>query len=105
MILKLTLVPNRAKGPPRGVHIILYRREGRRLVPYVWEEYEGQPVRCEPMRYRDIARSNDVDPEFARAWSQHVASLGARDKCTAADPCLQVEYCDRCATFPSGTGG
>lgn len=77
MLLKLTLVPNRATGPRRGIRFVVYRREADgRVQPYRYEE-RGAEHSCEPVRYRDIARDYAADPEFARAWREHVEAQEA----------------------------
>lgn len=73
-MLTVTLTPNRATDPQRSTRLVLYRREGDRVVPYLWEERDGQAAQCEVIRYRDIVRDYAADPEFARAWREHVES-------------------------------
>lgn len=84
MIFTMTLTPNRATGPRRGIRLVLYRREGDRVTPYLYEEH-GAEVSCEPVRWRDVRREwrsdyqspHPADPEYAAAWRDHVRAQEA----------------------------
>lgn len=81
---KLTLTPNRA-NPRRFVRMVIYRREGDRVVPYLVQEVDGK-LSIDRTRYRDIAPAQ-VDPELQAEWAAHVraqlSSLGAEYAATA----------------------
>jgi hypothetical protein len=78
-IASLTLIPNRSPGPPVRTRMVIYRREtldGRDVVfPY---RVSDDPARDPALRIDRVEWSTvapcDTDPEFERAWREHVAS-------------------------------
>lgn len=82
MILKLTLTPNRATGPRRGVRIIAYRRIDDAVFPYLYQEDDQGRASADEVPWRSIRREwqgshtdpYPADPELAREWREHVQS-------------------------------
>ena len=66
----ITLTPCRS-NPRRYTRIISYSRgvdaQGEYVVPI--RITDG---RIDQVRWRDIRRTNEVDPEFAQTWADHV---------------------------------
>jgi hypothetical protein len=54
-VLTLTLTPCRSTGPRRGYCLVMYRREGDRVDPYLVSEMGG-PFTVEALRWDKIER-------------------------------------------------
>lgn len=72
-MLTITLTPNRNPGPPRGVRMVIYRRDANHVDAFLAiEKGETGDVSVERRPWHMI-RESAVDPEFESAWRQHVA--------------------------------
>jgi len=54
----------------------------------------------------DIKAHDDPDYSLCKTLLlRRILALAAVDACTPEDPCLDNNNCERCKTFPSGSGG
>lgn len=70
-MMTLTLTPCRS-NPRRYVNLVVYRRVGDRVVPSRLRVVDGRET-VEKLYWDEIGRDWVCDPEFARAWAEHIA--------------------------------
>lgn len=69
-MLTITLTQNR-RDVQRYVSMVIYRRSGDVVTPYLAREGTGGDVSVERIPWNEI-RGSEADPEFAADWAEHV---------------------------------
>jgi hypothetical protein len=68
-----SMIPNRT-DPKRFVRLVLYRRTGDQVTPYLAQEHADGAITVGRLEWPDI-KASDPDPDFETAWMEHVRNV------------------------------